>query len=355
MPGKPAARQGDMTAHGGVITVGAPTVLIGGQPAACVGDMHTCPMQTPGTPPIPHVGGPITGPGAPMVLICGKPAAVVGDMATCTGPPDSIIPPGCPTVLIGTGGGSGGGGGAGGGGQAEDDTKASEIGEVKKLDVKVTDKGGFPVTGLRYKVKAPDGEESEGNLAGKIQRVGQDGNYDIELQGITKCEWSAKSARDGEKVKMKVEAAGVEDKAGAIIQVWCRDMNRPDRIVKEFSDVKVSSGKAEAEWQYEYPENVPREQQEADRKYSLPKFYFVAKIGNLVARSKLLDYKDFIELSITDEEGNPRADEEYKVILSHGVIKTGKLDSNGYAKIEKVPPGPWSVQFPKRADLSEET
>ena len=70
------------------------------KPAARIGDMHTCPMVTPGTPPIPHVGGPITGPGCPTVLIGGKPAAVMGDMAVCTGPPDSIII-GSATVLIG--------------------------------------------------------------------------------------------------------------------------------------------------------------------------------------------------------------------------------------------------------------
>jgi uncharacterized Zn-binding protein involved in type VI secretion len=35
------------------------------------------------------------------VLIGGLPAARVGDQATCVGPPDVIIPPGCPTVLIG--------------------------------------------------------------------------------------------------------------------------------------------------------------------------------------------------------------------------------------------------------------
>lgn len=97
---QPAARMGDMTAHGGVITVGFPTVLIGGQPAARLGDMHTCPMVTPGVPPIPHVGGPIVM-GSPTVLIGKQPAARVGDPATCTGPPDTIIPPGCPTVLIG--------------------------------------------------------------------------------------------------------------------------------------------------------------------------------------------------------------------------------------------------------------
>jgi len=96
---KPAARMGDSTAHGGVIAVGCPTVLIGGMPAARMGDMHTCPMATPGTPPIPHVGGPITM-GSATVLIGGMPAARMGDMATCTGPPDTIAA-GCMTVLIG--------------------------------------------------------------------------------------------------------------------------------------------------------------------------------------------------------------------------------------------------------------
>ena len=96
----PAARMGDTTAHGGVITVGYPTVLIGGQPAARMGDMHTCPMTTPAGPvQVPHVGGPITM-GSPTVLIGGQPAARMGDMATCTGPPDTIVM-GYPTVIIG--------------------------------------------------------------------------------------------------------------------------------------------------------------------------------------------------------------------------------------------------------------
>ena len=95
--GKPAARLGDMTSHGGAITAGCPTVLVGGQPAARVSDMHTCPMVDPG--PKPHVGGPIIE-GSATVLIAGLPAARTGDKATCTGPPD-VIAAGCPTVLVG--------------------------------------------------------------------------------------------------------------------------------------------------------------------------------------------------------------------------------------------------------------
>ena len=57
-------------------------------------------MQTPGVPPVPHVGGPVTGPGCPTVLIAGLAAARVGDLLVCVGPPDTILK-GSATVLIG--------------------------------------------------------------------------------------------------------------------------------------------------------------------------------------------------------------------------------------------------------------
>jgi uncharacterized Zn-binding protein involved in type VI secretion len=49
---------------------------------------------------VPHVGGPILPPCCPTVLIGGQPAARVGDMAVCAGGPD-VIALGSATVLIG--------------------------------------------------------------------------------------------------------------------------------------------------------------------------------------------------------------------------------------------------------------
>jgi uncharacterized Zn-binding protein involved in type VI secretion len=65
--------------------------------AARISDMHVCPMVT-GV--VPHVGGPVLPPGSVTVLIGGLPAARVGDLCTCVGPPDSIVV-GSSTVLIG--------------------------------------------------------------------------------------------------------------------------------------------------------------------------------------------------------------------------------------------------------------
>lgn len=65
--------------------------------AARVSDMHTCPLVS-GT--VPHVGGPILPPCCPTVMIGMLPAARVGDLATCAGPPDTIAM-GSQTVMIG--------------------------------------------------------------------------------------------------------------------------------------------------------------------------------------------------------------------------------------------------------------
>jgi uncharacterized Zn-binding protein involved in type VI secretion len=62
--------------------------------------MHVCPMVTPAVPPVPHVGGPILPPGCPTVLIGAMPAARATDMCVCVGPPD-VIAMGSTTVLIG--------------------------------------------------------------------------------------------------------------------------------------------------------------------------------------------------------------------------------------------------------------
>lgn len=68
-------------------------------PAARITDFHECPMVTPGLPPVPHVGGPISSPCSPNVLINDLPAAKLGDMLVCVGPPDSIVQ-GSATVMI---------------------------------------------------------------------------------------------------------------------------------------------------------------------------------------------------------------------------------------------------------------
>ena len=66
-----------------------------GQPAARLGDMHTCALVT---VLVPHVGGPILM-GSPNVITGGMPQARVTDPCLCVGPPDVIVK-GSMTVLV---------------------------------------------------------------------------------------------------------------------------------------------------------------------------------------------------------------------------------------------------------------
>lgn len=86
------------------IITGAPTVLIGGLAAARVTDIST-PCMLPGCVP---AGPGMIAKGSATVLITSLPAARVNDMTshvTCVAPIPSpvgkVLPPGCPTVLIG--------------------------------------------------------------------------------------------------------------------------------------------------------------------------------------------------------------------------------------------------------------
>ncbi len=353
--GKPAARMGDQTTHGGVITKGEPTVMIGGAPAARVGDMHTCPMQTPGTPPIPHVGGPITL-GSPTVMIKGMMAARVGDMCTCTGPPDSIAM-GCNTVLIGEGSAGGGGAGQTGGGSGTTATSTStDATEQHYIDVKFVDKGGKPISGVQYKLKDPDGNEIQGTLAGRIKKsgVGQ-GQYEVKLAGIKNAKWSTKKAKQSETVKMIAEVVGFDSSAKATFQIFRRDSNRADRPVDTLSDVAVSGDKSEVDWQYEYREGEddPELGHKETGRYSYPSFYFTVTIEDAKASSGTLQITDDLEIELKDDRGEAIANEEYVVYLANGEVRKGKLDSNGKATEKDVPPTRNQVVFPNQAKANK--
>ncbi|RYE83373.1 MAG: hypothetical protein EOP19_14005 [Hyphomicrobiales bacterium] len=94
-----AARIGDMTSHGTVLTPGpgCPTVLIGGKPAWRAGvDFHICPQVN---VVVPHIGGVVVA-GSATVLIGGAPAARLGDVVIEPGGPNPIAQ-GAPNVMIG--------------------------------------------------------------------------------------------------------------------------------------------------------------------------------------------------------------------------------------------------------------
>jgi hypothetical protein len=284
------------------------------------------------------------------------PAARVGDMAMCVGPPD-VIALGCFTVLIG----ETMAGAAAAPGPIKVGLNAAAVAHIaaatalsdnKEASTKIehwvefefVDKAGKPVSGVHYKFTDPDGKESKGVLRpdGRICRDALNaGQCKAQLYGISNAKWSKDKANVGEKVKLSADVEGFEDGTHALIQIYKRDMKAAD-VVFHNIEKTVKAGKVEADWEYIYPENKNAKK----TGYSAPEYYFEVIIAHCQSRSGLLAYKDFIEIELKDDEGNPIANVEYILYLSNGEIRKGKLNSRGISREEKLPPGKCELAFP---------
>lgn len=233
MAGKPAARIGDPTCHGGTLVgPGVPTVFIGGMPASTMGDNHLCPMCTPATPPIPHVGGPVVL-GSTGVFIGKKPAARLGDQSICVGPPSAIVM-GCPTVLIGEAG-NGSGSGAGAASPAEVSSLADAAaplaalssdrtsGTGHRIELRFEDSSGRPLAGVPFLLEDPKGQKvlAASDAEGGWLRTGlpQAGSYTVDVRLLRKARCDASKVELDKSCHFACEASGFPDGEPAVVKM----------------------------------------------------------------------------------------------------------------------------------------
>lgn len=56
--------------------------------------------------------------------------------------------------------------------------------------------------------------------------------------------------------------------------------------------------------------------------------------------------KSWVEIHLEDEDGNPVANQEYKIVAPDGSEYTGTLDENGLARVAGIDPGQCQITFP---------
>ncbi len=366
--GKPAARMGDMTAHGGTVMLGKPTVLMGKMPASTMGDTHVCPMVT-GV--VPHVGGPITL-GSTGVLVCKVPAARVSDITVCAGPP-SMPAMGCMTVLIGeVGSASQASSAATAAAAASASVKSPkqikpypvaeppEKSEIHWVECLVTDPAGLPLVAQRYKLTDPDGNIILGSTSpeGKIRHDGyaSSGSIKVELCGASNAKWSKTKGKPGEKLTLKADVEGYADGTPAAILVFEEKNGGAQQRMLAHLETKVSGKKVEAHWSLEIADlsteaPKPPDPQSAPQGDPLPagptEYFFFVEVQGSIALSDRATFTDSAEIKLMDEDDKPLANAAYEMHLSDGTVRKGKVDKDGKAKEDNVPAGAYVIVLPE--------
>lgn len=168
---------------------------------------------------------------------------------------------------------------------------------------------------------------------------------------ITNAKWDKKEARRGDILKLTADVRGVADGTEGEIEIWEFDSDGGHDFITKFP-VLVKNKKVELEWEYEYHEDtdeIPTEDElkKYGNKYNPPEYFFRVKVGEMAVDSGLLEFKDWIEIELRDQDNKESfPDEDYILVLPDGKERRGKLNDKGYAKEKDIPPGRCEIEFP---------
>ena len=247
------------------------------------------------------------------------------------------------------------------------------VGNGSDIQIKVEDKRGKTVGKIKGKVYGdyyagsvivPKKAKEELSFTTKLPKHGLEIKSNIAKVIppilIKNMKWGQKEARREDVVKLSADIEGVPDETEVMIHIYEHDQDGAHDFITKFP-CQIKNKKIEAEWEYEYHEDTDEiptdeEMKEYGKNYNPPEYFWVGEIGGKrfgdKQESGLLEFRDWIEIELIDEEGNPIAGAEYVLNLPDGEEKKGKLNSQAYIKEEDVPPGKCQVSFPDADFLS---
>ncbi len=168
----------------------------------------------------------------------------------------------------------------------------------------------------------------------------------------TNPKWSKDKARVGDEVELSADASGDPDGTQAAFTIFEHDADgKHDKVVDLAG--RVQGGKAKVKWKYVYTQDRDDVRGPSDRgkPYTLPEYFFVVEVNGVKsARSPILKFNTSLKFQVRYPGGEPVTD-EWRFILRHKASRfviEGKLDKQGFVKVDDCPPGGWFLEVPGR-------
>ncbi|MBS4036126.1 MAG: hypothetical protein KGZ85_16810 [Ignavibacterium sp.] len=233
------------------------------------------------------------------------------------------------------------------------------VGVNSEASIEISDKSGKKFDTIKKKIygnklwleiTVPDKAKDELFAEVKFSKHGVSkksrGLYLFPGVEIKNLKWDKQEAKRGDILNLTADIKGLADGNEAEIQIWEHDNDEAHDLITKFP-VKIKDQKIEADWEFEYvddTDDIPS-QEENEKGYQWPEYFFRVVCAGKSADSGLLRFKDWVEIKVIDKENSPRVDEKYIVLLPNAEKIEGKVDTEGFIKLDNLPPGKIKIEF----------
>jgi hypothetical protein len=165
---------------------------------------------------------------------------------------------------------------------------------------------------------------------------------------IKNLKWDKPEARRGDILTITADIETVYNGTDAEIEIWEFDTDEAHDFVAKIP-VEVKNNKIECKWEFDYKEDTDDilTEEESENGYNHPEYFFRIKVLGVSADSGLLEFKDWIEILVTDTSNKPLSNKQYILHLPDGSKVDGYLDDKGKYKVENISPGVYEIEFPE--------
>lgn len=242
------------------------------------------------------------------------------------------------------------------------------VGVNSEASIEITDKSGKKFDTIKKKIygnklwleiTVPEKAKDELYAEIKLSKHGVSkksrGLYLFPFVEIKNPKWDKEEVRRGDILKLSADIKGLADGNIAEIQIWEHDADDAHDLVTKFP-VTIRNQKIEADWEFQYvddTDDIPT-QEESEKGYQWPEYFFRVVCAGKSADSKVINFKDWIEIEWKFLNGKPAANKKFKLFLPDGNERSENFDENGKFRLEDAPPGPLRAALEEDEDGSND-
>lgn len=242
------------------------------------------------------------------------------------------------------------------------------VGNNSEVTIQLSDKSGSTFETIKKKmfgskcwaeVTIPEKAKEELFAEVKLSKLGLEKKSKalvvyppIEIKNL---KWDREEVHRGDILKITADVTNIYDGAEAEVQIWEYDSDLAHDFVATIP-VTIKNKKIETQWEFQYVEDsddIPTEE-ETENGYQWPEYFFKVIVGGKSEDSKIIKFKDWVEVEWLDSKGQPAANKKFKLFLADGTERSETFDENGKFRLEDTSPGPVRISLDED-ETSEDT